>query len=262
MARFGEFPVGLYVPGKTFLHLLDPRTKLFILPLYVAGLFAADTALNLGLHAAAAFSAIWVSRTSILYVLRMVKSVLFLVLIICLVQLQANDGRLLWSWGWVDIYDAGLREAFFMSVRFVLLIIAVSLFSLTTSPAQLAGGLESLLQPLRRLGFSPYDFAFTFVIALRSIPILLEEIDKLIMSRASRGADFHSRNIIRLAAEWSGLIVPLLARLIRRAEYLSTAMEARCFRGGEGRTRRNALKPGWRDGLAVCFIALLLVLTY
>lgn len=233
--------VGQYFPGRSLLHRLDPRTKvlavllmsvLIFLPRQVAGLTL------VGLFTAALVA---LSQVPFLYILRGLRPLVFLLLITLVFNAFLTPGEQLIRLGTLVITREGLLLSALAAYRLVLLVICASLMTLTTSPVQLTDGLERLLRPLKSIGVPAHELALMMTIALRFIPTLAEEADRIIRAQTSRGGDFQSGNLLRRAKGLIPVLVPLFVASFRRADDLATAMEARGYRGGEGRTRMREL---------------------
>ena len=245
-----DITIGQYYPADSPIHRLDPRTKLFGTLVYIVSLFFAD---NLWCYGAATLflaAAVRISRVSFRFIVRGLKAVVFLLLISVSFNLFLTDGRVLWQAGFLKITDAGLRLALFMGLRLAYLVIGSSIMTLTTTPNQLADGLEKSLGFLNRARVPVHEISMMMSIALRFIPILVEETDKIMKAQMARGADFESGNLIQKAKAMVPLLVPLFISAFRRATDLAMAMEARCYRGGEGRTKMKPLKYERRDRIA------------
>ena len=245
-----DITIGQYYPADSPIHRLDPRTKLFGTLVYIVSLFFAD---NLWCYGAATLflaAAVRISRVSFRFIVRGLKAVVFLLLISVSFNLFLTDGRVLWQAGFLKITDAGLRLALFMGLRLAYLVIGSSIMTLTTTPNQLADGLEKSLGFLNRARVPVHEISMMMSIALRFIPILVEETDKIMKAQMARGADFESGNVIRRAKSMIPILVPLFVSAFRRATDLAMAMEARCYRGGEGRTKMKPLQYERRDGFA------------
>ena len=245
-----DITIGQYYPADSPIHRLDPRTKLFGTLVYIVSLFFAD---NLWCYGAATLflaAAVRLSRVPFRFIVRGLKAVVFLLLISVSFNLFLTDGRVLWQAGFLKITDAGLRLALFMGLRLAYLVIGSSIMTLTTTPNQLADGLEKSLGFLNRARVPVHEISMMMSIALRFIPILVEETDKIMKAQMARGADFESGNVIRRAKSMIPILVPLFVSAFRRATDLAMAMEARCYRGGEGRTKMKPLQYERRDGFA------------
>ena len=242
-----DITLGQYFPGDTPAHRLDPRTKILLVLLYIIALFCAKGAAGYGVLALTLAVCVRISRVGIRALVRGLKPVLFIIVFTGLLNLFFTPGdRNLVEWGPVRISDAGIHNAVFMVLRIMLLIMGTFLMTYTTSPISLTDGLERLLNGLKRLHVPVHELAMMMSIALRFIPTLIEETDKIMSAQRARGADFDSGNLIQKAKALIPLLVPLFISAFRRADELATAMECRCYHGGEGRTRMKQLhyRPG------------------
>lgn len=261
MSVLQNFAIGQYMPGNSLLHRLDPRSKLGFVLLFAVFIFLANNWLTYFLLSLVLAIAAWLGRIAPAYLLRGLKPVWFLILFTILLHLFTTKGGAIYvEWGWLTIEERGVRQALFMAVRLTLLVLVSSFLTLTTSPLDLTEGMERLLAPLKKLGVPVHEIALMVSIALRFIPTLLEETDKIIKAQTSRGADFESGNLLTRVRNLVPIVVPLFISAFRRAEDLALAMEARGYRGGVGRTRRKQLRFTWRDGLLVLVAAVLAVL--
>jgi len=254
-----DITLGQYFPGSTILHRLDPRTKLLLLVFYIVALFMAKNALGYGLTFLALALAVFLSKVGLKAILRGMKPVLFIVIFTAILNLfyTPGAGEPLLSLWILRVYWEGIRTAFFMVLRIMLLISSTFLLTYTTSPILLTDALEALLGPLKKLRIPVHELAMIMSIALRFIPLLIEETDKIMSAQKARGADFETGNLIQRAKALIPLLVPLFISSFRRADELATAMECRCYHGGEGRTRMRQLKYGWQDYLTLVFGAAL-----
>ncbi|MCL6450391.1 MAG: energy-coupling factor transporter transmembrane protein EcfT [Acetobacteraceae bacterium] len=256
-------PIGQFVPGRSIIHRLDPRTKILVVLVYVAILFVANNAYAYALLLAFGLAGLALTRLKPRPVLRGLRSVWFLVVLTVLLNLFMTPGPTLFRLGPLHATQTGAVMGLFMGGRLVLLILATSLLTLTTSPIDLTDGLERLLQPFRRVGVPAHELAMMMTIALRFIPTLVEEADKIMKAQMARGADFMSGNIVRRVRSLVPLLVPLFVSAFRRADDLALAMEARCYRGGLNRTRMRQLKFMPRDlGAALASVALVAGVVY
>lgn len=255
-----DITIGQYYPADSVIHRLDPRVKLVGTLAFLISLFLFDN--FLGYVAAAAFLAtmIWVSKVPFKFIVRGLKTIIILMLFTVTFNLFLTDGQILWQWKFLKITVEGIETAVFMALRLVFLIIGSSLMTLTTTPNQLTDGLETGLRPLKKLRVPVHEIAMMMSIALRFIPILLEETDKIMKAQQARGADFEEGKLLERAKALIPLLVPLFVSAFRRANDLAMAMEARCYRGGEGRTKMKPLKYAKRDALAyLCLLMYLAV---
>lgn len=255
-----DITIGQYYPSASPIHKLDPRTKILFTFAYIIGLFFIKSFIGYAFVAICFYSAVRASKVPLKFMLKGLKSIMFILLFTVILNMFfTSTGNEIWSWWIFRITDDGLVLAAKMGIRLVLLIVGTSLLTLTTSPIELTDGIENLLNPFRKIGVPAHEIAMMMSISLRFIPILLEETDKIMKAQTARGADFESGNIIQRAKAMVPIMVPLFISAFRRADELAMAMEARCYRGGVGRTRLNSLKYGRRDLMAllvgVVFIA-------
>ncbi len=253
--------LGQYILRDSLIHSLDPRMKIMITMLIVIGLFFIGSFWGFLVAAAYMFTIIAFSHLSWKVVIRGLKPVMFILIFTLVIHLFfTRGGVVLFELGFLRIESEGLFTGLFMAVRIMLLISLTSLLTLTTSPIQLTDGLEYLLNPFRRFGLPAHELAMMMTIALRFIPTLLEEAEKIMKAQQARGADFESGSIFRRAKSLVPLLVPLFLSAFRRADDLAMAMEARCYRGGEGRTRMKELHFLSRDWLALGFSASFIII--
>lgn len=238
-----DITIGQYIPCDSPIHRLDPRIKIIITILLITALFFISRFTGFAIYLAFIILIVIISRLPVKRVLRGLKPIFFLVVLTLVLHVfLTRGGRVLWEWRFLRIEEAGLFTGLFMVSRIFLLIMFTSLLTLTTSPLQLTDGIEYLLTPLKRFGVPAGELAMMMTIALRFIPTLLEEAEKIMKAQMARGADFESGNIIKRAKNLIPLLVPLFISAFRRADDLALAMESRCYRGGEGRTRLHELK--------------------
>lgn len=250
--------LGQYVPGNSPLHRLDPRSKLIFVFFFMMVVFLANNASGYGLLAAVTALAVTLSGVPVAMILRGLRPLLYLILLTAILHLWlTRGGEVLLEWGPIVIYEQGALQAGWISLRFLVLILMGTLLTLTTSPIALTDGMEHLLSPLTRFGVPAHELALTMSIALRFIPTLWEETDKIIKAQRARGADFESGGLFRRAKSYLPVLIPLFISSFRRAEDLALAMEARGYRGGKGRTRLRELRWGRADTLSLAVLALL-----
>ncbi len=253
-----DITLGQYFPGKSWVHRLDPRIKIIATLVYIAALFVAHDFLGILIAVGALAMVIAISRVPLSFMLRGLKPIFLIILFTFVLNLFMIPGKVMARIWILTITEEGLYMAFFMAARLILLIIGSSLLTLTTKPMSLTDGIESLLSPFRKLGVPAHELAMMMTIALRFIPTLLEETDKIMKAQQARGADFESGNIIRRAKSLIPILVPLFISAFRIAQELAMAMEARCYRGGKYRTRMNAMKLEARDFAALILMILFL----
>lgn len=256
---FRDITIGQYYPTGSYVHELDPRTKIIITFALIIGLFIINTFIPYIYIVAFILIAVYVSKIPFGYVLKGLKPIRILIIFTFIINVFMSQGDIIWSIGPFNATVEGVHKAFFMAIRLILLVIGTSILTLTTSPISLTDGIEQLLNPLRKIGVPAHELAMMMTIALRFIPTLLEETDKIMKAQMARGADFESGNIISRAKGLVPLLVPLFISAFRRADELAMAMEARCYRGGENRTKMKELKMGGRDTAALTATAVLLV---
>ena len=259
-----DITLGQYFPGNTVAHKLDPRTKILLVVLYIVALFCAKSFLGYALMALVLAVCVHISKVGVKALVRGLKPVLFIIIFTGILNLFFTPGdHYLLELGFLKVSDTGLRNAIFMVVRIMLLIMGTFLMTYTTSPISLTDGLEQLLGGLKRFHVPVHELAMMMSIALRFIPILLEETDKIMKAQIARGADFESGNIIQKAKNMVPLLVPLFISAFRRANELAMAMEARCYHGGEGRTKMKPLAYARRDyvayGVVAAFLAAIIL---
>ncbi|WP_298018405.1 energy-coupling factor transporter transmembrane protein EcfT [uncultured Dysosmobacter sp.] len=247
-----DITLGQYFPGTTVAHKLDPRTKILLVVLYITALFCAKSLVTYGVMALCLAVCVYISKVSIKALVRGLKPVLFIIIFTGILNLFFTSGdRYLVEWGFLRISDTGLRNAVFMVLRIMLLIMGTFLMTYTTSPISLTDGLEQLLNGLKRFHVPVHELAMMMSIALRFIPTLIEETDKIMSAQRARGADFESGNLVQRAKALIPILVPLFISAFRRADELATAMECRCYHGGEGRTKLRVLQYERRDYIAL-----------
>ena len=245
-----DITLGQYYQEDSIIHRLDPRVKLVGTVLFMISLFLFNNFIGYGLAAVFLFGAIKMSKVPFKYMVRGMKAIFMLLLITVFYNLFLTKGDVLWEWWILRLTKQGIEIALYMMIRLMLLIIGSSLMTLTTTPNQLTDGIESLLSPLKIFKVPVHEVAMMMSIALRFIPILMEETDKIMKAQIARGAQFESKNLFKKAKALVPLLVPLLISAFRRANDLALAMEARCYRGGEGRSKMKPLKYQKRDVIA------------
>lgn len=251
-----DITIGQYFPGDTFVHRLDPRIKILITIMFIASLFFVNTFYPYILILAFILISIKLSKIPAKYVVKGLKPLMPIIIITFVINVLFTKGEVLLPLGPLAITKEGLSQAIFMALRLIFLITGTSLLTLTTSPISLTDGIERLLSPFKNIGLPAHELAMMMTIALRFIPTLLEETDKIMKAQMARGADFESGNVINRAKNLVPLLVPLFVNSFRRADELANAMEARCYRGGENRTRLNELKLNNQDILAISLAAI------
>ncbi|MBQ4610918.1 MAG: energy-coupling factor transporter transmembrane protein EcfT [Clostridia bacterium] len=259
---FKDITLGQYFPGDSVIHRLDPRTKLILMMAYIVAVFLVKDMWIFLFTALYAIGVTLLSGVPLSYLVRSLKPLKFILIFMFIINLLVTStGEVLIDWWIIRITTGGVRQAVFITIRLVLLVSGTSLMTLTTTPISLTDGLERLMMPLSRFKFPAHELAMMMTIALRFIPTLLEEADKITKAQTARGADFESGGIIERAKSMVPVLVPLFVSAFRRADELAMAMESRCYHGGEGRTRMTVLKYRGRDAWAFVSMALLIGLT-
>lgn len=237
-----DITIGQHYPVESMIHRRDPRLKILAVFGFVIVLFLVDSLANYLYVTAFLGIVIALSKVPLKYILKGLKPIFLIILFTFTINMFLTSGEVLYKIGIFKITSEGLHQAVFMSLRLVFLIIGTSILTLTTSPIELTDGIEKLLNPFKKIGMPAHELAMMMTIALRFIPTILEETDKIMKAQMARGADFESGNIVKRAKSLIPLLVPLFIGAFRRADDLATAMEARCYRGGKSRTRMKQLK--------------------
>lgn len=253
-----DITLGQYYPGDSFIHKLDPRFKIIATLVYIVALFImvdfTSYIFTIGYMAAVIIA----SRVPLGFIVRGMKPIVIILAFTFIINLfMIKGGDVLWSLGFLSITVGGIKSAVFLATRLIMLIIVSSMLTFTTKPIMLTDGIESLLNPFKKIGVPAHELAMMMSIALRFIPTLLEETDKIMKAQLARGADFENGNLIKRAKGLIPILIPLFISAFRRADELAMAMEARCYRGGENRTRLHSLKFGGRDVFASVITALM-----
>lgn len=246
---FKDITIGQYFPGDSFIHRLDPRTKILSVLFFMVGIFGLSQLSSYIYVLALTLLVILVAGLPMGYLLKGLKPIFIILIFTVGLHLFMTPGPALWQWGFLKITAAGIEKASFMALRLIFLVLFASLLTLTTAPMSLTDGLEKLLSPLTRFHLPAHELAMMMSIALRFIPTLIDETDKIMKAQKARGADFESGNIWQRAKAMIPLLVPLFVSAFRRADDLAMAMEARCYRGSQGRTRLKQLRFSLADVL-------------
>ena len=256
-----DITIGQYVPGESFVHKLDPRVKILLSFVYIVSIFLVKDFKGYVFIVTFTTLIILASKVQFKYIFKGLKPLIVLILFTAILNIFMYDGeKLLFAWKFIKVYQEGLKIAGLMVLRLIFLIAGTSLLTLTTSPIELTDGIEKLLNPFKRFGMPAHELAMMMTIALRFIPTLMDETDKIMKAQMARGADFESGNLIKKAKNLVPLLVPLFISSFRRADELAMAMEARCYRGGEGRTRMKILKLTEKDMIAAIMTILFMIL--
>lgn len=246
-----DITLGQYFPGNTILHRLDPRTKILLTVIFIVALFMAKQLVGYGILLLTLCILIALSKIKPKVILKGLKPILFIIVFTGILNLFFTPGDTLWQWGFLKLTSQGVWAAVFMVLRISMLIVCTFLLTYTTSPILLTDGLESLMGPLKKIRVPVHELSMMMSIALRFIPTLIEETDKIMSAQKARGADFETGNLIQKAKALIPLLVPLFISAFRRADELAIAMECRCYHGGEGRTRLRQLKYKAPDIIAI-----------
>ncbi|MEI4832478.1 energy-coupling factor transporter transmembrane protein EcfT [Bacillus sp. FJAT-53711] len=256
--------IGRYIPGESAIHRLDPRTKLLIVFLYVFVVFLANNAISYGLLFLYALIALFFAKVPIRYILSGLKPILWIFLFTFFLHIfTTKEGAVLVQFGWFSIYEKGLQQGIYISIRFLVIILMTTLLTLTTTPIEITDGMETLLHPLKRLKVPVHEIALMMSISLRFIPTLMDETSKIMKAQASRGIDFAGGPIKDRLKAIISLLVPLFISAFKRAEDLAIAMEARGYQSNGYRTKFRQLEWKWLDTLtllSLCGLACILIL--
>jgi energy-coupling factor transport system permease protein len=255
-----DITLGQYFPGNSVVHKTDPRVKIVLTLAYIVTLFVINNFAGYIFFACFTFIIIKISTVPFKQIFKGLKPLLYIIILTAILNIFMTNGRVLFSIGKITATYEGVRIAMLMVLRLLFLIMGTSLLTFTSSPIALTDGIEKLLHPFKKIGIPAHELAMMMTIALRFIPTLLEETDKIMKAQMARGADFESGNLIKRAKSLVPLLVPLFISAFRRADELAIAMEARCYRGGENRTRMKQLKLHRRDLAAgILFLFLIIV---
>ena len=253
---------GQYYPAKSFVHNMDPRAKLLLVIAYIVSIFIANNFFGLILVTLGLVFFILLSRVPFGRVLRSIKMILFLVIFTAILNLlfyaSGEDDIVLAEWWIITISWQSIINTIFLAMRLLLLVLGTAILTLTTTPVALTDGIESLLKPLKYIKVPVHELALVMSIALRFIPTLMEETNRIVAAQKARGANFETGGLIRRAKAMIPVLIPLLVSAFRRAEDLGDAMDARCYSGAKGRTKYKKLTFTWRDLLGVLFFAALI----
>ena len=248
-----DITLGQYFPGTSFLFLLDPRIKIVATMIFIVAIFFAHSLASYAIVTAFVALNFAISRLPAKFIVKSLKPLWVIIIFTMGVHIFTTPGDVLWQYGIFHITKEGLYQGALMTARLVFLIVFSSLLTYTTSPIVLTDGIEHL-NPFKRIGVPAHELAMMMTIALRFIPTLLEETDRIMKAQTARGANFTSGSLLQRGKNMIPLLVPLFVSAFRRADDLATAMEARCYRGGEGRTRMNELSYTYRDGIAMAAV--------
>ena len=254
---------GRYIPGDSFVHKLDPRAKLVFVFAFIIVVFLANNIVTYSLLLVFTLFVILMSRIRLYFLINGLKPVIILMVFTFLLHvLFTREGDLLLDWGFLKVYEEGLKQGIFISVRFLVLVFITSVLTLTTSPISITDGIETLLNPLKKIKLPVHELALMMSISLRFIPTLMDETDKIMKAQMARGSDLSAGPIKDRLKAVVPLLVPLFVSAFKRAEDLATAMEVRGYRGGEGRTRYRQLKWSFRDTFSLLVLAAMAALLF
>ena len=254
-----DITLGQYFPGDTIVHRLDPRTKILVVIIFIVALFLAVDWISYAVMFLITAMCIKLSSIRLKSLMKGLKPLVFIILLTGILNLfYTKEGTVLLDWWIFTVTTGGIKRAFLMVVRIMLLVCGTLLLTYTTSPLALTDGLEMLLNPLKKIKVPVHEMSMMMSMALRFIPTLIEETDKIMSAQKARGADFSTGKLTERAKALLPLLVPLFVSSFRRADELAVAMECRCYHGGEGRTRMKTLKMAPRDWLCFLFWALVL----
>ncbi len=252
-----DVTLGQFMPGQSVVHKLDARTKLILLIAIIVFIFAATNYMSLLLITLASLLVVLLTRISFKMYLKSMKVILMVVLFTGIINLFYGSGEVLWEWQFIKITEGGINNAVFVTIRIATLVIISSVLTFTTSPSDLTDGLERLMKPLTVFHVKVHEIAMMMTIALRFIPVLLEETDKIMNAQKARGADMESGGIIKRVKALIPVLIPLFVSSFRRANDLAMAMECRCYNGGRGRTRMKVLRFSLNDLWALIYVLII-----
>ena len=252
-----DITLGQYFPGESYIHNMDARIKIVLAVVFMIVIFCINSICGYLALVLFTIFMIGISKIPFRYMLKAIKPVLFFVVFTAILNiLFTRNGEVLWNAGFIVVTKDGVANAIYMIFRITFLVMGTSLLTYTTSPIELTDGMERLLSPFSKIGLPSHELAMMMSIALRFIPTILEETDKITKAQTARGADFESGNVFNRAKALIPLLVPLFISAFRRADELAMAMECRCYHGGKNRTKMNEPKLGVRDGVAVIVMLL------
>lgn len=254
-----DITLGQYFPADSVIHRLDPRVKILSLIAYIVLIFCTFNFISLALMAAVVLLIVLLSKVPLKMYLKSLKVIIVIVVITSMLNLLYGSGEPIFQWGFIKVTWEGIKNAIFVCVRIICLILFSSVLTFTTSPTDLTDALERLMKPLTIFHVKVHEIAMMMTIALRFVPTLLEETDKIMAAQKARGADMESGSLITRIKALVPILVPLFVSAFRRAYELAVAMECRCYRGGEGRTRMKQLHLAGRDYISMIFTLLVIV---
>lgn len=246
-----DITLGQFFPGNSVIHKIDPRVKILLIIAYIVFLFVANNFVSLGFMALVTVAIVLLTKIPVKMYFKGLKAIMFIILFTSVLNMFYGSGEPIWQWGFLKITLNGISNAVFISIRIVALIFISCVLTYTTSPTDLTDALERLMKPLTVIHIKVHEIAMMMTIALRFVPTLLEETDKIMSAQKARGANMDSGGLIKRVKAMMPVLVPLLVSAFNRAYELAVAMECRCYRGGGGRTRMKVLKAGTKDAVAV-----------
>lgn len=258
-----DITIGQYYPADSVIHRLDPRIKLIATFAFIITLFFVDSFIGYGFVLLSLLAVIKVSKVPIKFMLKGIKSIIVIIIFTAIINIFATPGEhVIAQIGWFTITMEGIILAVKMIIRLIFLIVGSSVMTLTTTPIELTDGIEYLLKPLKKIGVPAHEIAMMMTIALRFIPTLLDETDKIMKAQQARGADFDTGGIVKKAKSLIPILVPLFISAFRRADELAMSMEARCYRGDENRTRMNEMVLKKEDNTTIIFIVVYTIIIF
>lgn len=246
-----DITLGQFFPGNSVIHKIDPRVKILLIIAYIVFLFVANNFVSLGFMVLVTVAIVLLTKIPIKMYFKGLKAIMFIILFTSVLNMFYGSGEPIWQWGFLKITLNGISNAVFISIRIVALIFISCVLTYTTSPTDLTDALERLMKPLTVFHIKVHEIAMMMTIALRFVPTLLEETDKIMNAQKARGANMDSGGLIKRVKAMMPVLVPLLVSSFNRAYELAVAMECRCYRGGAGRTRMKVLKAETKDAVAV-----------
>lgn len=246
-----DITLGQFFPGNSVIHKIDPRVKILLIIAYIVFLFVANNFVSLGFMVLVTVAIVLLTKIPVKMYFKGLKAIMFIILFTSVLNMFYGSGEPIWQWGFLKITLNGISNAVFISIRIVALIFISCVLTYTTSPTDLTDALERLMKPLTVFHIKVHEIAMMMTIALRFVPTLLEETDKIMNAQKARGANMDSGSLIKRVKAMMPVLVPLLVSSFNRAYELAVAMECRCYRGGAGRTRMKVLKVVTKDAVAV-----------
>lgn len=254
---------GRFIPGDSFIHRLDARAKLIFVFLFIAVVFIANNWVTYAILVAFTFLIIRTSRIRLYFLINGLKPVVILIIFTFLLHLFfTREGAVIFEWKFIKIYEEGLRQGIFISIRFFVLVILTSILTLTTTPISITDALETLLNPLKKWKLPVHELALMMSISLRFIPTLMDETDKIMKAQMARGSDMTTGSMKERMNAVVPLLIPLFVSAFKRAEDLATAMEVRGYKGGEGRTRYRKLEWATKDTVVIVILLILAIVLF